>query len=416
MKVLLIACNNVRQGLEPPLPLGLACVAASTEKARHEVLLVQLTSDSGAEGEIEKLIEEHRPDVIGISVRNIDNQNMQNPRFLLPACAELVKSCRRVSRACIAVGGAGYSIFPQSALAFLQADLGIEGEGELVFPVFLSSMQAGTAFTEIPGVHVPGQPSTPKCYVEDLDALPLPAPHIWLNTIDWDTRIPVQSRRGCPLDCVYCSTAAIEGKAIRTRSPERLVSWMSAAAERGFHKFYFVDSTFNLPPSYAKELCCTLIEYGLSLDWWAMVYPKWIDLELVRLMARAGCTQVSLGFESGAGPVLRNLNKRYCPLDIQIISEMFADAGVKRAGFLLLGGPGETRDTVEASLAFADSLSLDSLKITAGIRIYPNTTLARAATSEGVIDRDDDLLFPRFYTSPTVREWLPDRIAQIATA
>jgi hypothetical protein len=90
---------------------------------------------------------------------------------------------------------------------------------------------------------------------------------------------------------------------------------------------------------------------------------------------------------------------------------MFADAGIFRRGFLLLGGPGETRESVEESLTFADSLHLDALKITVGVRIYPETPLAATALAEGLIRPDDDLLWPCFYMAPQLRDWLPERIA-----
>ena len=128
-------------------------------------------------------------------------------------------------------------------------------------------------------------------------------------------------------------------------------------------------------------------------------------------MAKAGCTQVSLGFESGSEPVLKRLNKRFSCAEVKAISAMFYAAGIKRNGFLLLGGPGETRETVEESLAFADSLHLDGLKVTVGLRIYPNTTLHSIAVAEGVVRPDDDLLWPRFYLTAGLRDWLPERIA-----
>jgi hypothetical protein len=77
----------------------------------------------------------------------------------------------------------------------------------------------------------------------------------------------------------------------------------------------------------------------------------------------------------------------------------------------MLGGPGETRGTVEESLAFADSLDLDSLKIAVGIRIYPETDLAATAVAAGVIAHDDDLLRPTFYMAAELKDWLPARIA-----
>jgi radical SAM superfamily enzyme YgiQ (UPF0313 family) len=109
--------------------------------------------------------------------------------------------------------------------------------------------------------------------------------------------------------------------------------------------------------------------------------------------------------------VLRLLNKRFKPAEVAEISAIFAAAGVKRYGFLMLGAPGETRQTVEESLAFVEALHLDGLKITTGIRIYPNTPLAARAVTEGIVERDDDLLFPRFYMAPALCDWLPVRVA-----
>jgi radical SAM superfamily enzyme YgiQ (UPF0313 family) len=109
--------------------------------------------------------------------------------------------------------------------------------------------------------------------------------------------------------------------------------------------------------------------------------------------------------------MLPQLNKRFTCREVREISDALAAVGIKRYGFLLLGGPGETRETVEESLEFADSLHLDELKITVGLRIYPQTPLALTAVADGLLNPDDNLLFPRFYIRPLLRDWLPDRIA-----
>jgi radical SAM superfamily enzyme YgiQ (UPF0313 family) len=128
-------------------------------------------------------------------------------------------------------------------------------------------------------------------------------------------------------------------------------------------------------------------------------------------MRRAGCRQISLGFESGSDRMLRSLDKRFNKKEVRAASKMFAEAGIERMGFLLLGGPGETKHSVEESLSFADSLNLQALKITVGLRIYPQTPLAGTALKEGVIRVDEDLLLPRFYLTPKLRDWLPERVA-----
>jgi radical SAM superfamily enzyme YgiQ (UPF0313 family) len=190
-----------------------------------------------------------------------------------------------------------------------------------------------------------------------------------------------------------------------------MVKWLAKLRETGCRNFNFVDNTFNLPPTYAKDLCRQVIQAQLDLNLWCLIYPKWIDAELVELMRQAGCRQISFGFESGSDRMLRSLNKRFDKREVSAVSNMFAEAGIKRMGFLLLGGPGETKESVEESLSFADSLHLETLKITVGLRIYPQTPLARTALAEGVISADEDLLLPRFYLTPELRDWLPERVA-----
>lgn len=91
---------------------------------------------------------------------------------------------------------------------------------------------------------------------------------------------------------------------------------------------------------------------------------------------------------------------------------MLSDHGIHTMGFLLLGGPGETRDTVEKTLAFVSGLNLDALKITVGIRIYPHTKLAKLAVQDGLIGSDDDLLFPKFYMVKGLEVWLRETVAR----
>ncbi len=123
-------------------------------------------------------------------------------------------------------------------------------------------------------------------------------------------------------------------------------------------------------------------------------------------MAKAGCEEVSLGFESGCDEMLRGMNKHFKAQDVRDASTMLSDHNISAMGFLMLGGPGETQRSVEQSLAFVQGLSLKALKITMGVRIYPYTALAKIAVEEGLIAPDDDLLFPRFYMARGLEDWL----------
>jgi radical SAM superfamily enzyme YgiQ (UPF0313 family) len=338
---------------------------------------------------------------------------MDAPKFLLPPTRQVVAACRRLCDASTVIGGAGYSIFPSSALNYLGANIGIRGEGEILFPAVLERIARRAPVTRLPGVYVPDLPPDDRTFCPSLDDLPLPEPGLWIPDVPGrvDFWVPAQTRRGCPMDCSFCSTGAIEGRAVRQRSPEAVADWLEQVVAAGFHNIHFVDNTFNLPLAYAKQLCRRIIEKDLSINVWCLVYPKWIDGELVGLMARVGCREISLGFESGSSRMLGSLHKEFTPEEVRAVSKMFADAGIQRRGFLLLGAPGETRDTVEESLGFADSLIPDALKITMGLRIYPETPLATVAVAEGQIGPNDDLLSPRFYLAPGLKDWLPERVA-----
>lgn len=139
---------------------------------------------------------------------------------------------------------------------------------------------------------------------------------------------------------------------------------------------------------------------------------------MIKKFARAGCVEVSFGFESGSDQILHQMNKRYRSQDIRQASAILSDHGIQQMGFLLLGGPGETHDTLLQSLSFAESLQLDAMKLTLGIRIYPETPLADTAENEGVISPADNLLLPKFYirkgfdanrAKKTLDRWIKDR-------
>ena len=408
MRVLFVPPNAERLSM-PTLPLGLALVAAATRRAGHQTRFLDLLAAPDPPAEVRQAIGEFQPEVIALSVRNVDDQTMLDTKFLLEPVWDVMAACRAASPAKIVVGGAGYSIFPQAALNYVEADYGIAGEGEVVFPALLERLRRGQDATGLPGVHVRGgRAPTARIFAEELDLLPLPEADLWAvaDPQDPDIWVPLQTRRGCPLACSYCSTPELEGTDVRVRSPSLVVEHVAQVAHAGFRRLYFVDNTFNLPPSYALELCQRLAELRRDLTWRCILYPHLVSEELVASMARVGCVEVSLGFENGSLQVLRAMNKRFEPEEVREISERLAAHGIRRMGFLLLGGPGETKESVDESLAFARFLDLEMLKVSVGIRLYPHTPLARLAVEEGVVAPEDNLLVPRFYVRPGLEDYI----------
>lgn len=293
--------------------------------------------------------------------------------------------------------------------------MGIQGEGESAFIELLKRLQMGEKLDGLPGLYRSGSvESVPRAFIKDLDALPLPDPHFLAKTLAdaVDAPVPVQSRRGCPLACSYCSTPTIEGCSVRRRSPEAVVEWVAGWVAEGFRRFYFVDNTFNLPPAYAARLCSKIIDSGLNISWRCILFPGGVTPELIELMAKAGCNEVSLGFESGSTRILRSMHKQFDVDEVRRASKLLRLHHIRSMGFLMLGGPGETRNSAAESFDFADSLELDALKVSIGIRIYPHTDVAKAATQEGLISSEQDLLFPRFYIAAGLEDWLYEAAAR----
>ncbi len=148
---------------------------------------------------------------------------MQDTKFLLEPVRDVVAACRAASPAKIVVGGAGYSIFPEAALALpgrrlrrlrrgrggLSRAVGAAPAGPGCRGAARGSMSAAASHRR------PG--SSPRIWT----CLPLPEADLWASADPKDPEVwvPVQTRRGCPLACSYCSTPELEGTEVRMRSP-----------------------------------------------------------------------------------------------------------------------------------------------------------------------------------------------------
>jgi len=247
--------------------------------------------------------------------------------------------------------------------------------------------------------------------LKHLDDCPIPPPHDhpWIPSSALKEKgawIPFQTRRGCPLNCSFCPNTVIEGRITRKQIIDHVIEALTKYVQAGYTRFIFVDSTFNFPQSYAENLCDRIIDQRLKIRWFCSIYPIKIDENLVEKMARDGCIGAGIGFESGSNKILKNMNKKFDVDSVRQTAEMVKKYGINRMGYLLLGGPGETKETVNESLNFADELHLESMMITRGMRIYPNTPLADVSVRENVITADDDTF--RHVKPTNVAELLKD--------
>jgi radical SAM superfamily enzyme YgiQ (UPF0313 family) len=349
MRLLFISPNRLRL-LVPPLPLGLASLVAAA-RGKHEIKVLDFMFAQDPEALVRRTVAEFDPEIIALSLRNIDNQDMRHPVCYFPDDKELMLLLREVSPAPVILGGSGFSIMAQPLMAYLEADFGVVGEGEESFLTFLSVYQSHRNWEEVPGlVWRQGESwrCNPVARIRDLETLPPPAleyftPRLY-HEVEGSAKlpgmIPVQSRRGCPMKCIYCTTPLLEGRRLRGWAPEKVAGWLAQWHEKwGLTRFYFVDNVFNCPPEYARRLCRAIKDLRLPLAWGCLINPAMPDPELFGLLKESGALMVQVGNESGSELILTNLGKGFGRDKVELTLKLLTAAGLSFSCFLMFGGP-----------------------------------------------------------------------------
>ena len=413
-RVLLVSTNRERAP-QPVVPNGLACVASALEAEGHRVTVADLCFARDPSAQLRQAVSEAQPDVIGVSVRNIDNSDRMALRHYTPEAAETLALLRRLApSATVIAGGAAFGVAPDALFDELGVDYAVAGDGERATVSLLADLAAGRSPGEIPGVVRREGGRTrfaPPGDAADLDALPRARLHRWLDLRAYERHgatIPIQTKRGCVYKCVYCTYRNVEGWGYRLRDPGLVADEMAELhREAGITHFDFVDSTFNSPPRHALSVCEAIARLGLKLHLDTTNFtPAAAFPDLLAGMHAAGFRTLGITAESASDPVLARMEKGFDAAQVHAAAERVERAGIRTLWIFLVGGPGETPATLEETLAFA-AWRLgrgDAVYLTAGLRIYPGTTLQRIAIGEGVIAPDDLLLVPRFYFSPEL-DW-----------
>ena len=168
----------------------------------------------------------------------------------------------------------------------------------------------------------------------------------------------VQTKRGCPLHCEYCTYPIIEGRVGRARDPRGVVDEMFLALDQQpkARHFFVVDSVFNLPRAHAKSVCRELIGRGWTVPWTCYANPLGFDQEMAELARAAGCAGMEIGSDSGRNEVLQRLRKGFTVDQIRELHRLCVAAGVPDCHTFILGTRGESLDDVKATLDFVADL------------------------------------------------------------
>jgi len=417
MRVLLVYSNQTRD-LILPAPIGLSYVASAARRSGHDVHFLDLLTARNPQTALRAVLQDFQPQVVGISVRNIDNVIHQRLHTHLGELAQFIAVIRAGGgrRLPIVLGGPAISILGAAALRHVDADYAVRGEGEITFPALLEALAAGRDPASIPGVCTRNSAVLAGNAPARLPAFGASGMQDW---VDWAPyrrhggTWAIQTKRGCPMPCNYCTYPDIEGRKFRRRAVEDVVDEIETV-QRSIapRTFEFVDSTFNLPETHALGICEEIIRRGLKVNLTTMgINPRATSAELFALMKRAGFNSMMITPEAGNDRMLRNLDKGFDMQDVHRTARLARASGLHSTWFFMLGGPGETRASVDETLRFVEQDLRDRSFLSVfmtGIRMLPGTRLAHAQATPGA-----DLALPVFYFSPRVSEaWMLQRVNQ----
>lgn len=345
------------------IPLGVLSVVGSIPK-HHKTTLIDLCFERYPIRALQDSLRKLEPEVVAVGMRNIQNADYTGIDDQLSYYAQIISSVREVSSAPIVLGGSGFSVMPRELTKRLKPDYGISGEGEEAFPLLLEALEAGgKGLDKVGNLHrlvdgeVESNPPPPNFFnlqnMPRLDRTLLDPRYYERYGIE-----SIQTKRGCPLQCAYCTYPIIEGRSGRARDPVSVVDEMFEALEvhPEVHHFFVVDSVFNLPRTHAKDVCRELIARHWQLPWSCYANPLGFDTEMAELAKAAGCTGMEIGSDSGCDHVLKNLRKGFTTDHILRMHEICESTGIKDCHTFILGTQGETLDDVDRSVEFIVSL------------------------------------------------------------
>lgn len=386
-------------------PLGLGYLASVLLNANFDVQLIdgfdqRLTS-------VAKRIQTYDPDLIGITC----NTGIRCDSLHL---AHMIKKWKPNST--VVLGGPHVTALPDQVLThYPQVDYIIRGEGERTIVELAEKLSKKQDVDSILGISYADRNgkihhNADRPFIEDLDTIPFPA---W-QYFDLDSyepyedipenlnklrKAPVISTRGCPYNCSFCYST-FWGRRYRFRSPRNVVEELRLLHDKYNVRYIrFFDDSFTVRAERVLEICRLIHESGLDLTWRCEARVDNVNREMLTQMAKAGCHLVEFGVESGSPLILKNIRKGITIDQIQSAFKMAKETGIQTKAFIMVGSPGETLDTVKATLGLLEAIHPDLVTVFKAM-VLPNSELYDKMINSGKITEsvwlDEKIDFPYF--------------------
>lgn len=405
MKILLV--QSYLGGSEPPVfPLGLSCIRAALKG--HTVKGYDTNVSKTPYEGLKEIIREFSPDVIGVSLRNIDSTNKREVVFYYDFFRNMLGIIKECTNVPIIVGGSGFSMFARKIMdEETRIDYGVFLEGEEILPLLLDNLEnpervKGVFYRKKGRVNFSGAGKQ-----ADLNAARPPDRE--MMGISAYKGIPeaigVETKRGCALRCIYCIYGFLNGRKYRLRDPKVIVDDIEELTRRGVDSFTFVDSVFNIPAKHSEEICREIIRRGLKVRWSAWFSENGLEEEFIKLSVKAGCKKIILSPDGFSDTSLKALEKNITKKDILGSYEMLKKhEGYEVCYNFFKNPPGTTLPGILSLAAFCVKAKREMGRRVHfefnSMRVEPNTKLYEIAVRQGIVKQGEELLYPKYYTNP----------------
>ncbi|WP_296557703.1 B12 lower ligand biosynthesis radical SAM protein BzaD [uncultured Acetobacterium sp.] len=413
MKILFIQALSMEGiDVERVYPIGIVVLASQVEReTSHQLQLFDMNMAIDPYGDLRLQLDTHQPDVVCLSLRNIDPLGNKTSSLIPSFAVSLAFIKRYAANTKILVGGTGFSLFPERLMRdYPEIDFGVTGEAEKIIVPLLENLNDPP--------HLPG-----LCYREneavvivppvgDYDMLDYqmpnrdlldPRPYITVNK--YVESIGVETKRGCCFSCGYCSYPLLQGSKMRCRTAEAVVDEIQFLYETyGVTRIHFTDSVVNIPVDHLDTICTEIIRRGLKINWSGFFRENLLTAQNVALYTQSGCECFSLSPDGLSQTALDAMDKHMSVQDILDTAQVLANSGVVTVYHFLVNTPGDTTATQQEAKDLIDAIyEIHHASKTLGtivlnnIRILPGTKVEQQALANGVITPETDLLYPTYY-------------------
>lgn len=406
MSRVFILSSNVSKDPYPVYPLGMAIIAAVLQEQGHNVRQYDFLVHGQSYADLREALQQFQPNVVSLSLRNIDNVDSfsSDENWYLSDAHKLVAEIKSCIDVPVVIGGPAFSIMPEDILDYLQADYGVIGEGEQVVGSLVSSIERGETIERLHSSAIPLNGSQMKG--------PLLVPEYVDYYQQHSGMINLQTKRGCPFRCVYCTYPGLEGNCFRPRDVGAVVDDIERMQrDYGTNHLFFTDSIFNDSQGHHIGVVEEIIRREVSIRWCAFFRPQGMTADHLALLKRSGMYAMEMGTDAGCDRTLAGINKGFTFDEVLRCHHLSVAAEIPCAHFIMFGGPDETPDTVREGLENIKQLDQSVVFAFSGIRILPKSDLLERAVADGVTSADVNLLKPVYYLSPSIdQEWMNQEI------